>query len=207
MDQKEKPAHHAWHRNEIFGGRTASEYLTEYARAVQRGLASVDPKALDSAVALLAETRSAGRHVFVAGNGGSASIADHLCCDFTKGDDLKSRTALKSTSLASNGALLTAIANDFGFETAFATQIHRLGDPRDVAILISSSGKSQNILNALQACHEKGLKVIGLTGFEGGLLRAKCDISLHVGVMNYGVVEDCHQSLMHTMAQVLHYKG
>jgi phosphoheptose isomerase len=144
-----------------------------------------------------------GARVYVAGNGGSASIANHLTCDWMKGTHVTGKPALKVHSLGSNGTLLTAIANDFGFEESFAHQVELLGEAGDLLVLISSSGNSANIVRALEVARLKRMKIIGLTGFTGGKLKELCDVSLHVPVHNYGIVEDTHQSLMHCLAQFL----
>jgi phosphoheptose isomerase len=140
--------------------------------------------------------------VFVAGNGGSAAIADHLCCDWTKGTHAANLVPLRTHSLVSNVALLTAVANDFGYDDAFARQLEMLGVAGDVVLLISSSGNSPNVLAAADRAKALGITTIGLTGFSGGALAARADFALHVPYANYGLVEDCHQILMHTFAQL-----
>jgi phosphoheptose isomerase len=135
------------------------------------------------------------KKVYVAGNGGSAAIANHLCCDFFK-------SPLKfAQSLVSNQSVLTMIGNDFGFEHTISKQCEKLLTNQDVLILISSSGKSPNIVAAAKSALIRGTKIIGLTGFDGGELKKLSDISLHVPSTNYGIIEDCHQSIMHIMSQ------
>ena len=142
-----------------------------------------------------------GNLVFSCGNGGSAAVANHLQCDHLKGvrtgTDLHSRVV----SLSSNVELLTAIANDVGYHDSFAYQLRAQSQPGDVLIVISSSGRSPNILHALQWATDNGLRTIALTGFDGGKARPIAEISVHVDSSNYGVVEDLHQSIMHAMAQ------
>ena len=144
-----------------------------------------------------------GRLVFSCGNGGSASVSNHLQCDHLKGvrngTDLQSRVV----SLSSNVELLTAIANDLGYHDSFAYQLRAQSRPGDVLIAISSSGSSPNILRALQWACDNGLRTIALTGFGGGDARSIAEIAVHVDCANYGIVEDLHQSIMHAMAQYI----
>ena len=143
------------------------------------------------------------RLVFSCGNGGSASVANHMQCDHIKGvrngTDLQSRVI----SLSSNVELLTAIANDVGYHDAFAYQLRAQSRPGDVLIVISSSGCSPNILHALQWACDNDIRTIALTGFEGGGARSTAEIAIHVDSSNYGIVEDLHQSIMHALAQYI----
>ena len=106
-------------------------------------------------------------------------------------------------SLCSNVELLTAIANDLGYQESFTYQLRAQSKPGDALIAISSSGRSPNILNALQWARDNGLRTIALTGFDGGGAREIAEIAIHVDSANYGVVEDLHQSVMHAMAQYI----
>ena len=188
-------------KESVQNARGAAEYFTFYSQSLHQALSSVDLKAVDAACELLLAVRQAGRTVYVAGNGGSAAIADHLCCDWMKGSTTTSGIPLKVVSLVSNVPLLTAYANDASYEQALALQLGILGQPGDLAVLISSSGNSPNILAVADVAKECGIRTIGLTGFSGGKLKDKADLSLHVSFDDYGVVEDCHQSLMHVLAQ------
>ncbi len=186
-----------------FNTETPSHFLFEYQAAVREGLSGINPKALDEAVQLISETRKDGGWVFVAGNGGSAAISEHLSCDFSKGTHVKDKLSLKVKCLTSNSALLTAIGNDIGYDEVFSYQLmlEEYHWP-DTLILISSSGNSPNIVKAAEYAKSKyETKLIGMTGFDGGKLKDLCDISLHIAINNYGVVEDCHQTLMHVLAQ------
>jgi phosphoheptose isomerase len=189
-------------KNAMFKADTWKGYLRQYAEQVQRALEQVPDAALDAAYRIIATAVNENRRVFVAGNGGSAAIADHLCCDWTKGTHAADQPPLRTQSLVSNVAMLTAVANDFGFDSAFSRQLEMLGSAGDVLLLISSSGNSPNIVAALDAAKVMGIATIGFTGFSGGVLAARADVSLHVPYSNYGLVEDCHQMLMHTFGQL-----
>jgi phosphoheptose isomerase len=102
--------------------------------------------------------------------------------------------------------IVTAIANDFGYDQVFEFQLSSLAMDGDVLIVVSSSGNSPNILSALISARTQGIKSIAMTGFNGGKAQGLADVSLRVDAENYGVVEDVHQSLMHIMAQYIRQK-
>lgn len=191
------------HRNEHFDPTSIGAYLADYADRLKLALLSVDADALNQARELIEGAAANGNKIYAIGNGGSAAIADHLCCDLTKGTHVSGHPVVETHSMTSNVALYSAIANDFGFEKVFSTQIGFVGRPGDVLLAISSSGNSANILGAVAAAHDIGMSTIGLSGFSGGPLRLAVNVALHVDVNNYGIVEDVHQSLMHVMAQFI----
>ncbi len=190
-------------KNKLPEASEISGYLKGYVQELSVALSKVSAEQLKKAESLLLKTIENGNRVYVAGNGGSASIGDHLCCDWLKGTFVSGKPALKVHALASNTALLTALANDFGYEKSFAAQIEMLGEKGDVAVLISSSGNSPNIIAAAEIAQKKGMIILGMSGFEGGKLSQISDISLHVPVHNYGIAEDGHQIMMHVLTQSL----
>lgn len=191
------------HQNVRFDPSSPHSYLQGYADKLRDALLSVDPTEMERAHLAIEHAAAGGKRVYAAGNGGSAAIADHLCCDWTKGTHHLKYPTIDSLSMTSNVALYTAIANDFGFEKVFATQIRMLGKPGDVLVAISSSGNSSNIIQAVESANDLGMTTIGLSGFKGGKLREKAQISLYIDAHNYGIVEDTHQSLMHVLAQFI----
>jgi D-sedoheptulose 7-phosphate isomerase len=178
-------------------------FLDGYRSRLDETIRAIDTEALKRVAEAIESAARSGGHIYTIGNGGSAAIADHLCCDWTKSTDVDGLTPIISHSLASNMPLYSAIANDFGFDEVFARQVAYFGRPGDVLIAISSSGESANVVLGAKAAKAAGMKVIGLTGFSGGKLREIADIALHAPVKNYGIVEDVHQSLMHMIAQFL----
>ncbi len=177
----------------------AEDYLARFVAAIQ----SLDREALEQIVRVLAEARLAGRTVFIAGNGGSAAIANHAECDVTKGTHTAHAQPLVSRSLASNAAVMTAIANDHGFEWVFARQVELYAKAGDVLMIVSSSGASANVVHACKVAKERGLVTVALVGFKGGALKTAADYVLHVPVENYGIVEDAHQVVFHLVTQYL----
>ena len=140
--------------------------------------------------------------VYVIGNGGSAAIASHFATDLFRVFEVIKSTN-KVLSLVDNTPLLLASGNDFGFESIFERQLAKLGREKDVLIAISSSGNSQNILNAIHAAKEMGMTTIGLSGFDGGKLLNRVDISIYVktNVGEYQIVEDVHSSICHFISK------
>ena len=190
-------------RNEVFNISSLSAFFGGYCDRLAKSLALLDQDALSRAVQAVEEAGARGGHIYAIGNGGSSSIADHLCCDWTKGTDAPGHAPIVSQSLSSNVALYSAIANDMGFSEVFARQLGYFGKAGDVLLAISSSGDSDNIVRAAERAKGLGMTSIGLTGFSGGRLKAMADIALHVPADNYGVVEDAHQVIMHVMAQYI----
>ena len=189
------------HLNKTFSTDSIQSYLKDYVLNLQQVLTKIDGAQFEKVLAKLSEVTAGGKKIYVCGNGGSASIADHLCCDWSKGTYFKNQPTLKTESLVANTALFTACANDFGYDKSFSTQIEMFGEKGDVLLAISSSGNSEKILNAVKAAKEKGMTAIGLCGFTGGKLKSQADLCLHVAFDNYGLVEDAHQILMHVLAQ------
>jgi D-sedoheptulose 7-phosphate isomerase len=175
----------------------------EYIERLNRALSGVDRTALDASVELLLECRKAGGAIYVIGNGGSASTATHMACDLSKGPTPAGGKGLVVWSLTDNPALLTAIANDVSYEMVFAEIIRQRMKPVDVLIAVSASGNSPNITEALKVAKTIGCKIIGLTGFSGGILGEQADIQLHAADRTYGPVEDVHLICNHYLVETL----
>jgi D-sedoheptulose 7-phosphate isomerase/D-glycero-D-manno-heptose 1,7-bisphosphate phosphatase len=179
------------------GGSFGSAYAGELASA----FGTVDMAEVAKAAELLNAAHDRDASVFACGNGGSASIANHLQCDHVKGvrngTDLRTRVF----SLSTNVELFSAIANDHGYDTVFEHQLQSMARPGDVLIAVSSSGRSPNIVRALEWANQNGMHTIALTGFSGGAARELASVSVHVRSDNYGIIEDAHQACMHLLAQ------
>lgn len=182
---------------------SAGVYFGAYATEIARAAGSVEADALDRAAAVLLEAYARRAGVFSCGNGGSAAIANHTQCDHLKGIRTATDLLPRVVSLSANVELLTAVANDVGYEDVFAYQLQSQAAPGDVLIAVSSSGRSPNIVRALEWARGHDLRTIALTGFGGGIARAVAEVSVHVDCANYGVVEDVHQAVMHALAQYI----
>ena len=185
--------------------RSAGSYWDAYAEEMSRAAKTIEPEAFDRAAAILAEAYTRGARMFSCGNGGSASIANHVQCDHVKGVRTTTDLAPQVLSLSTNVELLTAIANDMGYENVFVYQLQSQSRPGDVLMAVSSSGRSANIVRALEWARDHGLRTIAITGFDGGQARTVAEVSLHVECTNYGVVEDLHQAVMHALAQYIRH--
>ena len=181
----------------------AGWYFGAYVEETARAASSVEPASLERAAAILLQAYTSGARVFSCGNGGSASIANHLQCDHVKGVRTATDLAPRVVSLSASIELITAIANDMAYEDVFVYQLQSQSGPGDVLIAVSSSGRSPNIVRALTWARDHGLRTIALTGFGGGDARAVAEVTIHVDGTNYGIVEDLHQAIMHALAQYI----
>ena len=145
-------------------------------------------------------------NIFVCGNGGSGSVANHFLCDFNKGIKISSHKKLtpKIISLSTSLELITAIGNDLGFENIFSSQLENYATRNDCIILFSCSGTSKNIQKALKISKNIGLKVIFITGFNNKKFQS-VDIHLDLNCKNYGITEDIFSSLMHMISQKIRF--
>ena len=185
---------------------SVAEYAGAYFDQGKAAAASVDAEKLEAAFVCLDAAYERGGMVYVCGNGGSASISNHLVCDHSKGGQTDTDLRPKVVSLSTNIEMITAIANDISFDDIFVYQLRTLAEDGDMLITISSSGDSENIVRAAGWAKEKRLDVIAFTGFDGGRSAKLATVNLHVESDNYGVVEDTHQSLMHILAQYIRLK-
>ena len=139
--------------------------------------------------------------MFVLGNGGSASTATHLACDLSRGTVAWGARGPNVWSLTDNIALITAIANDVGYDQVFAHQILARATRGDIVLAVSGSGNSPNILRGVEAAREIGCTIIAFTGFTGGKLRERADVVLHAPGEDYGPVEDAHLVFNHFLVE------
>jgi D-sedoheptulose 7-phosphate isomerase len=174
--------------------------LAESAKAVA-AIAGILPE-LDRACELLSERIRAGGCVLAFGNGGSAAQAQHLAAELV-GRFERDRRALPALALTTDTSALTAIGNDYGIEEIFARQIRALGRPGDVALAISTSGNSPNVLRALDAAREKNLRTIGLTGRKGGKMRERVDLCLCVPSDSTPRIQEAHLVISHILCHMV----
>jgi phosphoheptose isomerase len=133
--------------------------------------------------------------IWIIGNGGSASTAEHFETDLSFIRISMPFPKIKVSALTSNSALITAIANDIGYDDVFSFQLSMKGSAGNILVAISASGNSPNIVNAIKKAKELNMETIAFVGFDGGKAKELADYVLHVQEDNYGIVEDCHQSV------------
>ncbi len=176
-----------------------SEYLAELKTVLDRLPLDAARRAAD----LLFRAYQSDHTVFIFGNGGSAALASHLASDIGKSThipgpaSLRGVKRLKAISLTDNVPLLTAWANDSNYENVFAGQMENFIQPRDVALAISGSGNSANVLRALEIARRAGASTVGLTGCGGGKMKSLLDCAVLVPSDNMQQVEDAHLVLAH----------
>ena len=175
------------------------DYYARFAAALQ----AFDRDALARVLGVFQGVAESGGTLWVAGNGGSASISDHTVCDTTKGTHAKGVPPIRSISLAANNAMLTALGNDIGYDHVFSRQLEYYLKPGDALLVVSSSGNSPNVVAACAYAKERGIPTVAFTGFQGGKLATMADVCVWIPVENYGIAEDTHQSLMHCLTQFL----
>jgi D-sedoheptulose 7-phosphate isomerase len=179
--------------------------MTDLVREVlANGIAVAQAVECDAAIhATLAEAADvtaaalkAGRKFMAAGNGGSAADAQHLVAEFVSRlvDD---RPAMRAVALTTNTSVLTAVGNDYGYNRVFARQIEALGQCGDVFMGISTSGRSPNVLCALERCREMGIATIGLTGGSGGKMPGLCDYLIVIPSSVTIYIQQAHLALEH----------
>lgn len=162
---------------------------------------------IEKVIDTLHDARMNKSTIFVMGNGGSASTATHLACDLGKNTRQKGLPNFRLISLVDNMAIFSALANDEGYENVFKQQLESFIQKDDVVIGISTSGKSPNVLKAIEYANGADAITIGFTGFDGGLLASLVKINVHVPCDCIEQVEDIHLILEHMITTALREKG
>jgi D-sedoheptulose 7-phosphate isomerase len=185
---------------------TPLDYVNSYFKHITELLHQIDAAAVAKVIGLIINARERSRNIFFIGNGGSAATASHFANDLAIG----SRSRLlpyRVISLTDNNAVMTAIANDFGYEELFVKQLEAIYRDGDLLVAISASGNSPNVLKAVEYVKKRGGTTIGLTGFDGGKLKQMVDYPLHVPTPKgeYGPVEDIHMIFDHVIGTFLMY--
>lgn len=162
-------------------------------------LSRVDCGLVDRITEQIWQAYQKGRTVYLFGNGGSAALASHIACDLAKGTISNGSRRLRAVSLTDNVALMTAWANDSHYEEIFAEQLQGFIEAGDVVLAISSSGNSRNVVRGIEVARQAGATVIALTGFDGGKVKALCDLCLVVPSDNVQQIEDAHLGVTHAI--------
>ena len=177
--------------------------LEQYVSEVHGLLDNLPLDAIDQTVGELQAARLEGRQVFIFGNGGSASTATHFVCDLAKNTKRKGIPHFRAIGLTDNMAEFSAYANDEGYDNVFLQPLTNLLELGDIAIGISASGNSENVIRAIEYAREMGSTTIGFTGFDGGKLAQVVDINLHVNCARCEQVEDLHLMFEHMIVKAI----
>ncbi|CAN1498666.1 GmhA Phosphoheptose isomerase [Burkholderiaceae bacterium] len=189
--------------DQIFS-RDPIKFAEDYLRYLNNVLQGIDLNEIGQFINILLNARSSGAQIFFMGNGGSAATASHFANDLSIGTDSYEKP-FKAISIVDNHAIVTAIANDFGYSEIFSRQLRVLASAGDVVVAISASGNSPNLINAIEYANSKGMETVAITAFDGGALRKLCNHGVHVptGLKEYGPAEDAHMILDHLIGAYL----
>lgn len=174
----------------------ADQYKSELLRAID----TIDTSRVGTAIEWFKKAREEGRHIFVCGNGGSASTASHFACDIVKGASYQRDERFKIMALTDSLPTLTAYSNDVGYDSVFAEQLKNFAQPNDVVMCISGSGNSPNVVCAMEYANSIGCKTIALTGRDGGKVGSLAQLNIQVPVPHMGRIEDAHMIICHMIA-------
>lgn len=179
------------------------EQINRYIEMEKQVLDSLQEDDINEVMNVLEEARVTGRRIFICGNGGSASTAAHLECDFNKGISYDQEIKYDIECLSDNVPMMMAIANDIGYDDIFVVPLKNKLKAGDIVIGISGSGNSENVVRAFQYANERGADTIAFTGYSGGKLKELAKHNVHVAVDNMQIVEDVHLILNHMMMYIL----
>ncbi len=182
--------------------REIEDRLTESIRTKERVRAHLIP-VMEQATRLMIEGLEAGNKIFFFGNGGSAADSQHLAAELVGKMFIEGRRALPAIALTTDSSNLTALGNDFGFETVFSRQIEALGKPGDVAVGITTSGQSPNVLTAVKTARKMGLKTIGFIGKDGGKLKELVDIAIVVPSDSTQRIQESHITIGQIICELI----
>jgi D-sedoheptulose 7-phosphate isomerase len=177
--------------------RTATEFSRQYKHQLIKAIDTLDLDSVGRAIEILQEARLQGRHVFVCGNGGSASTASHFVCDMVKGASCNRSSRFRIMALTDSMPTITAYSNDINYECIFVEQLKNFAQPGDVFIAISGSGQSPNVLRAMEYANSVGCETIALTGRDGGKLGPMAKLQVRVAEPHMGRIEDGHLIACH----------
>jgi D-sedoheptulose 7-phosphate isomerase len=179
------------------------EQIQHYISMLQQTMDNLQLSLISDVIHKLQQARVQGSQIFIMGNGGSASTASHFVCDLAKNTRYDGLPHFRVIGLADNMEIFSAYANDEGYENVFSQQLINLIRPGDVVIAISASGKSMNVINAVEEAKKRDVTTIGFTGFDGGRLGHLVDIHIHVDSEIIEHVEDIHLMLEHMIVRTI----
>jgi D-sedoheptulose 7-phosphate isomerase len=177
----------------------ARRYIAESAEAIES--AAADPDflyAVGRVADAMTEALRSGKKILLCGNGGSAADAQHIAGELLSRFE-KDRAPLAAIALTTDTSVLTAVGNDYGYEQVFERQVNGLGNAGDMLIALSTSGRSPNVLRALDAARARGLVTVGLTGRRGGEMHGRCDILLQAHSDKTPVIQQLHMIVAHLL--------
>ena len=193
--------------------RIIEQRLADHLEVLQKLMDSDLPEKLETCAKYVEKALAEGHKVLFCGNGGSAADSQHLAAEFV-GRFQKERKGLPAIALTVDTSILTAVANDYGYDTVFARQVQALvarqvqalGEPGDVLVGISTSGNSKNVLLAIEEARAKGITCIGMTAEGGGKMAAACDICLAVPAKVTARAQEMHILMGHILCELVDHE-
>lgn len=177
--------------------------IRQYIEMEKQILDALPVEDISDVMNVLEDARLSGRRIFICGNGGSASTASHLECDFNKGISYDQAVKYDVECLSDNVSMMMSIANDIGYEDIFVVPLRNKLKKGDVLVGISGSGNSENVIRAFHYANEVGAETVAFTGYDGGRLKKLARHNIHVAVDNMQITEDIHLVLNHMMMYIL----
>ncbi len=174
-----------------------SDFAEQYRNQLLETLSRVDSAKVAQAIAWLREARDEERHIFVCGNGGSASTASHFACDIVKGCSYQQAKRFRILALTDSLPTLTAYSNDVSYESVFVEQLKNFARPKDLVMALSGSGNSANVVQAIEYANSVGCRTIALSGRDGGRIGPLAHLNIHVPEPHMGRIEDAHMVICH----------
>jgi D-sedoheptulose 7-phosphate isomerase len=184
-------------------GTNATALIATYLEELGAALEQTLSQDLDRAVQIIRDARARDATIYFCGNGGAASTASHFACDLGKNTGHPTKGRFRTIALVDNIPAVTAWGNDNGYDRIFVEQAKNLMRPGDVLVAISGSGNSPNVLLAADYARSLGCAVVGLIGFQGGTLKAKCDVALVVPGRTIEQAEDGQLILNHAICTAI----
>jgi phosphoheptose isomerase len=184
------------------GDAAVVQAVFDEAIALHRRVRDTVQGTIVEAAAAMTSALAAGGKVLVFGNGGSATDAQHFAAELV-GRFERERVGLAAVALTTDGSVITSVANDYTFDRIFARQIEALGRPGDVAVGISTSGNSRNVLAAIDAAAARGLTTIALTGRDGGAIGKVAAIHVHIADPSTARVQEVHRTVIHAICKLV----
>jgi D-sedoheptulose 7-phosphate isomerase len=175
-------------------------YPSQYKAELLAALDRIDTVRVEQAIDWFREARDGSKHIFVCGNGGSASTASHFACDIVKGASYNRDTRFRIMALTDSLPTLTAYSNDVSYECIFVEQLKNFAQQGDLVMCISGSGNSPNVVQAMEYANSIGCKTIALTGRDGGKLGARAQLNIQIAEPHMGRIEDAHMVVCHMIA-------
>lgn len=177
--------------------------IEKYIEKLRSTMDRISRDELNNFLNLLVDALESGRRIYIMGNGGSAATASHFVADFNKGLSYGKKRRFRFICLNDNIATLMAYANDVSYDDVFVEQLKNFLEPGDLVIGISGSGNSKNVLKAVEYANSLGALTLGISGYDGGVLKKTARFGVHIPVMDMQVTEDLHMVLDHMAYAVL----